>query len=105
MGITVNVLVGRSICRLRQCANVSQADLAREAGVPRMTVAHIESGRSAASLDLLKRMAPCLGLGTEELLGIVEQATNAGILYRTWRIVRKRESWLSLDEAGHELGL
>jgi transcriptional regulator with XRE-family HTH domain len=104
MGITVNLLVGRSICRLRQCANVSQEDLAREAGVSRLTIAHVESGRSAASPDLLERIASCLGLGSEEFLGIVEQATNAGILYRTWRILRKRESWLPLDEAERELG-
>ncbi len=104
MGISINALVGRSICRVRQCANMSQEDLARDAGISRMTVAHVESGRNVPSLDLLERIAPCLGLGIEELLDIVEQARNAGILYRTWRILRKRESWLSLDEAERELG-
>jgi len=105
MEVTANVLVGRALCRMRQCSNLSQEDLAREARIPRITIAHIESGRRVASLDMLERMAPCFGLGIEEVMVMIEHAADASILYRTWRTLRRRESWLSLDEAERELGL
>lgn len=105
MTVNTNVLVGQSLFRLRQCANLSVDDLAQQAGISRMAISRVESGRSAATQDLLKRIAPCLGLDLPELLDFVERAMNAGILHRTWRILRKRESWLSLEEARRELRL
>lgn len=105
MGVTPNVLVGRVLYRTRQCSNLSQDDLALAAGVSRIVIARIESGRRAASIDLLTRVAPCLGLGAEELMGMVEQAIKSSILYRAWLVLRRRESWLSLDEAERELGI
>jgi transcriptional regulator with XRE-family HTH domain len=53
---------------LRAKRGLSQIALARLAGVPRSTVAHLESGGGNPSLSNLARVASALQIGLEELL-------------------------------------
>jgi transcriptional regulator with XRE-family HTH domain len=57
-----------SIVALRRKRGMSQAALARLSGVPRSTVAHLESGAGNPSLTNLARIAGALQVSIEELL-------------------------------------
>jgi XRE family transcriptional regulator, regulator of sulfur utilization len=60
--------LGRNLTALRRQHGLSQATLAQRAGIPRSTVAHIESGHGNPSLANLARVSDALGVGIEELL-------------------------------------
>lgn len=53
----------------RRRAGLSQADLARAAGVSRQLVSSVEAGRHAPAVDAAIRIARALGTGVEELFG------------------------------------
>lgn len=54
---------------LREARGLSQKDIARIAGVPRATWAHLESGGANPTLAVLRRAAGALAVPFEELLG------------------------------------
>jgi transcriptional regulator with XRE-family HTH domain len=54
---------------LREARGLSQKDIARLAGVPRATWAHLESGGANPTLAVLRRAAQALSVPFEELLG------------------------------------
>lgn len=54
---------------LREARGLSQKDIARVAGVPRATWAHLESGGANPTLAVLRRAAQALSVPFEELLG------------------------------------
>lgn len=53
---------------LRDARGISQAQLAKLAGVPRPTVANLESGDANPTLSVSVRMATALGISIEELI-------------------------------------
>lgn len=57
-----------NLVALRRARGISQAQLAAQAGVPRSTIAHIETGAGNPSLHNLTRLAAALGVGIDELL-------------------------------------
>ncbi len=50
------------ITYLRERRNLTQADLAKAAGVSQSTIAHIENGKKDPSLSTLKKIAEALGV-------------------------------------------
>lgn len=54
---------------LREARGLSQKDIAKVAGVPRATWAHLESGGANPTLAVLRRAAQALSVPFEELLG------------------------------------
>jgi transcriptional regulator with XRE-family HTH domain len=60
--------------RLRQARQLSQRSLAGLSGVPRPTLAHLESGTANPTLSLVLRVAGALGVTLDELLA---QPSNA----------------------------
>lgn len=54
---------------LREARGLSQKDIAKIAGVPRATWAHLESGGANPTLAVLRRVAQALSVPFEELLG------------------------------------
>ena len=67
-------LLAANLRRLRERRKLTQQDLAERSGVPRPTLAHLESGEANPTLSVLVRVAEALGTSIEELIGRVEPA-------------------------------
>lgn len=71
--------LARNLRGLREARGLTQQQIATRAGVPRPTVAHLESGSGNPTLAVLIRVASALNVSIEELIG-PPRAT--GRLYR-----------------------
>lgn len=60
--------LARNLRALRLTRGASQAQIARQAGVPRATLAHLESGEANPTLSVLRAVSLALGVSIEELL-------------------------------------
>jgi len=69
-GIPVDLAqnLAENVRYLRQRRELTQARLARAAGIPRPTLALLESGTSNPTLAVLSRLASALGVSIDELL-------------------------------------
>ena len=67
-------MLAANLRRLRERRQLTQQDLAERSGVPRPTLAHLESGEANPTLSVLVRVAEALGTSIEELIGRVEPA-------------------------------
>jgi transcriptional regulator with XRE-family HTH domain len=61
--------LARNLGALRHARALTQEALARAAGVPRSTIANLESGTGNPSLTVLVKVAGALGVPIDELLG------------------------------------
>ena len=61
--------IRQNIQRLRQLRGFSQAQVARLAGVPRPTLANLESGAANPTIAVLGKIAAALEVSVEELIG------------------------------------
>ncbi len=71
IGMTDNVAsnLARNVRQLREARKLTQAQLATTAGVPRPTLANLESGEANPTLSVLTRVAGGLQVSLEELVG------------------------------------
>ena len=60
--------MGAKVRRLRQAKGISQADLAKRAGLTRVYVTRLEAGRQDPSLSTINALARPLGVPVTELL-------------------------------------
>src|SRR5690348_17033211 len=60
--------LARNLVSLRHTRGLTQDGLARNAGVPRSTIANLESGEGNPSLSVLVKVAQALGVPIDELL-------------------------------------
>jgi transcriptional regulator with XRE-family HTH domain len=60
--------LARNLVNLRRTRGLTQDMLARDAGVPRSTIANLESGEGNPSLSVLVKVANALGVPIDELL-------------------------------------
>jgi transcriptional regulator with XRE-family HTH domain len=60
--------LGRNVKQLRESRGLTQAAIAKLAGVPRATWAHLESGDANPTLAVLHGVARALGVSLEELV-------------------------------------
>ena len=61
--------LARNLISLRQVRGLTQDALAKSAGVPRSTIANLESGQGNPSLTVLLKVANSLAVPVDELLG------------------------------------
>jgi transcriptional regulator with XRE-family HTH domain len=61
--------LARNLLALRHARMLTQETLAKAAGVPRSTIANLESGQGNPSLAVLVKVANSLGVPIDELLG------------------------------------
>jgi XRE family transcriptional regulator, regulator of sulfur utilization len=61
--------LARNLISLRQVRSLTQDTLAKSAGVPRSTIANLESGHGNPSLTVLLKVANSLAVPVDELLG------------------------------------
>jgi len=67
-GATTASHLARNLVSLRHTRGLTQDGLARDAGVPRSTIANLESGEGNPSLQVLVKVAHALGVPIDELL-------------------------------------
>jgi XRE family transcriptional regulator, regulator of sulfur utilization len=67
-GATTASHLARNLVSLRHTRGLTQDGLARNAGVPRSTIANLESGEGNPSLSVLVKVAQALGVPIDELL-------------------------------------
>jgi transcriptional regulator with XRE-family HTH domain len=68
MDADVAARLGSNIAQLREARGLSQQQMAKVAGVPRATWAHLESGHANPTLAVLNRAAGALQVTIEELI-------------------------------------
>ena len=66
------IAFGRVLRELRKKRGLSQEALALESAVERNYVSLLELGRNSASVKVIFRLAPALGVSVAELMGMVE---------------------------------
>jgi transcriptional regulator with XRE-family HTH domain len=71
-----STLLAANLRRLRERQKLTQQDLAERSGVPRPTLAHLESGGANPTLSVLLRVTEALFTSIEELIGRVEPAVT-----------------------------
>src|SRR5258708_36106260 len=71
-----STMLAAHLRRLRERRKLTQQDLAERSGVPRPTLAHLESGEANPTLSVLVRVAQALGTSIEELIGRIEAAVT-----------------------------
>lgn len=67
-----STLLSANIKRLREDAGLSQKALADQSGVPRPTIAHLESGQANPTLSVVLKVAAALGVGVDHLVETTE---------------------------------
>jgi len=68
MSDDASTLLSANIKRLREDAGLSQKALAEISGVPRPTIAHLESGQANPTLTVALKVAAALGVGVDNLV-------------------------------------
>ena len=63
-----STLLSANIKRLREESALSQKALADLSGVPRPTIAHLESGQANPTLTVVLKVAAALGVGVDQLV-------------------------------------
>ena len=90
-----SVNLARNLAQLRHSRSLTQEALARAAGLPRSTIANLESGEGNPSLAVLVKVSTALGAPVDELLSaprarvrrwaaaeVAEQRTGHGVALR-----------------------
>lgn len=70
------IAFGQVLRELRKGRNLSQEALALESGMERNYVSLLELGRNSASVKMIFRLAPALGVSVAEFMGFVETRAN-----------------------------
>lgn len=65
---------GRRLKFLRKFRKISQWDLSRLSGIDRGYISEVENGRSAATIDLINRLAKALDFSPAEFLAFGKEA-------------------------------
>jgi len=81
--------LARNLVGLRQARSLTQQALARGAGVPRSTIANLESGAGNPSLHVLLKVADALGVPIDELLASPRAKVR---LYRKGEVIESRKT-------------
>lgn len=68
---------GNRLKMLREANGFKQGQFADKIGITRMSMSNYESGKHCPDVNVLKRMADCLGCSTDYLLGVRETMKNS----------------------------
>lgn len=90
-------LLGRQLAALRVARNLTQAELAEQAGVSKRTVERLEAGGTATQLSTFLRVCAVLGLESRLAQLIPEPVESPVAQLRQQRRTRQRASGASKD--------
>jgi XRE family transcriptional regulator, regulator of sulfur utilization len=79
--------ISKNIKLLREARSVTQDQLARAAGIPRPTLANLESGGANPTISVLAKVASALYVPVEELISPVHAI---GMLYRSGELPSRK---------------
>ncbi|HMR81020.1 MAG TPA: helix-turn-helix transcriptional regulator, partial [Polyangiaceae bacterium] len=68
--------LAHNLKRLRESRGLSQQRLADASGVPRPTVAHLESGTANPTLSVLMKVAAALAVDLGEMVGVAKSSVR-----------------------------
>jgi transcriptional regulator with XRE-family HTH domain len=88
--------LGAGLRRIREERRLSQADLARLAGVSPSAISQAEAGHRGLALDTLLTLAEALGIGLDDLLGV--RSTGDYVLARRDRLGAPQGDVALLDD-------
>jgi len=71
------IAFGRVLRELRKLKGLSQESLAQEAEMERNYISLLELGRNSASVKIIFKLAPVLGVSVSEFMGRVESCLGA----------------------------
>ena len=71
------IAFGRVLRELRKLKGLSQENLAQEAEMERNYISLLELGRNSASVKIIFKLAPVLGVSVSEFMGRVESCLAA----------------------------
>lgn len=69
LGNSAGIHLARNLRGLREAQSLTQLQLSARAGIPRATLAHLETGAGNPTLSVLVRIASALNVTIEELIG------------------------------------
>ena len=82
-------IISKNIKRLRELQNLTQLQLAEKGGLPRSTLATLESGESNPSVDTLVKLAASLSVSLDELVSRARPKTK---LVRAKEVQKQKKS-------------
>lgn len=68
-------MLNENIKKLRMALNISQVELAKKLGVSKQSVSNWENDNIQPSIDMLIKIAKCLNVSTDFLLGLKVEKT------------------------------
>ncbi|MEQ1506478.1 MAG: XRE family transcriptional regulator [Myxococcota bacterium] len=87
--------LARNLRSLRDAQSLTQNQLAERAGLPRATLAHLETGAGNPTLLVMVKVASALNVTIEELIG---PPRDTGRLYRADQLPVRRRSGATLSK-------
>ena len=93
MADTTAAYLAANLRSLRETRGMTQAQMAKAAGVPRPTWAHLESGAGNPTLGVLVKVAAALQLRVEELIGPPKTSAR---LYRAASIATRQRGAVTI---------
>src|SRR5512134_2593102 len=87
---------------LREARGLTQQELSDRSGVPRPTLAHLESGQGNPTLSVLIKVAASLGIGIEALVSATKPKVR---LLADVEVPKEQRAWVELRVLGVELGV
>ena len=64
--------LGKAIVQLRKQRGLAQEKFANDAEIDRRYMSDIENGKRNISIDVIERLAKCLGISVSELFSVAE---------------------------------
>jgi transcriptional regulator with XRE-family HTH domain len=97
--MTLQEKLGKAIIQLRKQRGLAQEQFANEAEIDRRYMSDIENGKRNISIDVIERLANCLGINVSELFSIAENIDSARTLdeIKEWLCYRDYEDTVVLE--------
>lgn len=97
--MTLQEKLGKAIIQLRKLRGLAQEQFANEAEIDRRYMSDIENGKRNISIDVIERLANCLGINVSELFSIAENIDSARTLdeIKEWLCDRDYEDTVVLE--------
>ena len=98
--MTLQEKLGKAIIHLRKQQNLSQEQFANDAEIDRRYMSDIENGKRNISLDVVERVAKCLGISVSQLFSIAENIDRTLTIdeLKNWLVERDNADTIVLEQ-------
>ena len=97
--MTLQEKLGKAIIQLRKQRGLAQEKFANDAEIDRRYMSDIENGKRNISIDVIERVANCLGLSVSELFSVAENIDSSRTIdsLKDWLCDRDYEETVVLE--------